>query len=335
MEVLIVNQAEVPRLLPMKECIDVMADALATLSRGETVMPLRTIASLPDGSGLLASMPSMLPGAGVMGIKVITVFPGNEGTELESHQGAVVLFEAERGRLLAIVDASEVTAIRTAAVSGLATRLLARENAGDVAILGSGTQARTNLEAMLAVRDVRRVRVWSRAREHAEAFAERESGKHGIRIEVSGTAREAVAGADIICTATSAREPVLMGEWLAPGAHVNAVGFSGPSGRELDTEAMARSRLFADRRESILHEAGDFLIAKSEGAVGDDHVVGELGDVILGSVQGRTSPGEITVFESLGLAVEDLAAANHIYRRALEERVGARVELGGERRAGR
>jgi alanine dehydrogenase len=334
MEVLIVNQREVPELLPMQECIDVMADALSALGRGEAVMPLRSIVSLPDGSGLLASMPSMLPSAGVMGIKVITVFPGNEG-DLESHQGAVLLFEAEQGRPLAIIDASEVTAIRTAAVSGLATRLLARPDAGDVAILGSGTQARTNLEAMLAVRDVRRIRAWSRTREHADRFAEQESSRHGVRVEVSATAQEAVEGADIVCTTTSATEPVIQGRWLSPGTHVNAVGFSGPTGRELDTEAMVRARLFADRRESILHEAGDFLIPKSEGAVGDDHVVAELGEVILGKVEGRTSPDEITVFESLGLAIEDLAAADHVYRRAVEKGMGARVELGGERHAGR
>lgn len=333
MEVLVVNQREVPELLPMKECIDVMADALAALTRGDAVMPLRGMAGVPDRAGLLAWMPSLLPGAGVMGIKVISVFP-NEGTELESHQGAVLLFEAERGRLLAVVDASEVTAIRTAAVSGLATRLLAREDAADLAILGSGTQAGTNLEAMVAVRDIRRVRVWSRTRGHAESFAERESRRHGVPVEVSATAQEAVDGAGIVCTATSATEPVLQGGWLSPGAHVNAVGFSGPTGRELDTEAVRRARLFADRRESLLNEAGDFLIPKSEGALGDDHVIGELGEVVLGKVEGRTSPDDITVFESLGLAVEDLAAVHHIYRRAEETGKGTWVELGGERHAG-
>ncbi len=331
MEVLIVNQREVPELLPMNECIEVMADALAGLARGDAVMPLRGMAGLPDQAGLLAWMPSLRPEAGVMGIKVISVFPGNEGTELESHQGAVLLFEAERGRLLAIADASSVTAIRTAAVSGLATRLLAREDADDLAILGSGTQARTNLEAMLAARGVNRVRLWSRNQEHAMRFAESESRRHGISVEVSATAQEAVEGADIVCTTTSATEPVLQGRWLDQGVHVNAVGFSGPTGRELDTEAVLRARLFADRRESILNESGDFLIAKSEGAIGDDHVVGELGEVILGKVEGRTLPEEITVFESLGLAIEDLAAVHHIYRRAMETGKGTRVELGGDR----
>ncbi|HEY3210986.1 MAG TPA: ornithine cyclodeaminase family protein [Actinomycetota bacterium] len=334
MEVLIVNQREVPDLLPMDECIEVMAEALAGLARGDSVMPLRGMAGLPDQGGLLAWMPSLLPAGGVMGIKVISVFPDNQGTELESHQGAVLLFEVERGRLLAIVDASSVTAIRTAAVSGVATRLLARADADDLAILGSGTQARTNLEAMLAVRNVRRVRVWGRNRVHAEGFAETESRRHGISVEVAATAREALDGADLVCTTTSATEPVLLGQWLSPGTHVNAVGFSGPTGRELDAEAVLRARLFADRRESILNEAGDFLIAKSEGGIGDEHVVGELGEVILGKVEGRTSPEEITLFESLGLAIEDLAAASHIYRRAVETGKGTRVELGGERHDG-
>ena len=330
MKVLVVNQHEVPDLLPMQDCIEVMADALKALTRGEAVMPLRGMSGMPERAGLLAWMPSMLPGSGVMGIKVITVFP-NEGTPLESHQGAVLLFEAERGQMLAIVDASEVTAIRTAAVSGLATRLLARPDADDLAILGSGTQAGTHLEAMMSVRPIRRVRVWSRDVAHAKGFAETQSGQRGIAVEVCSTARQAVEGASIVCTTTSATQPVLEGRWLAPGVHVNAVGFAGPTGRELDAEAVARARLFADRRESIQKEAGDFLLAKQEGAVDEDHVAGEIGEVLLGTVEGRTDPDQVTIFESLGLAIEDLAAVNHIYRRAQETRKGSWVELGGER----
>ena len=223
MQVLIVSQQEVRELLRMEECIDVMADALAALTRGDAVMPLRAMAGMPEHPGLLAWMPSLLPASNVMGIKVISVFP-NEGTELESHQGAVLLFEATRGQLLAVVDASEVTAIRTAAVSGLATRLLARPDADDLAILGSGTQARTHLEAMTAVREIRRVRVWSRDPDHARIFAESVSGQRGLSVEVSVSVREAVEGASIICTTTSATEPILEGRWLSPGAHVNAVG---------------------------------------------------------------------------------------------------------------
>jgi ornithine cyclodeaminase len=239
----------------------------------------------------------------------------------------VLLFEAEHGSLVAIMDAASITAIRTAAVSGLATRLLAREGAADVALLGSGVQARTHLEAMRAVRPVRRVRVWSRNDGAVRAFAERESRRHDIEIEPTRGAREAVHGADIVCTVTASREPVLAGAWLAEGAHVNAVGASLPFARELDTAAVARGRLYVDRRESALNEAGDFLIAKGEGAIGDDHVVGELGEVLLGRVAGRRTGTEVTIFKSLGLAVEDVAAAGFLYERARAERRGSRVEL--------
>ena len=331
MEVLVLNQREVFRLLPMEACMDTVSEALAALARGEALMPLRTLVWLPDRSGALVAMPSALPSERALGIKVITVFPGNLGTELDSHQGAVLLFEGEHGRLLAIMDATEITSIRTAAVSGLATRALARADAGDLAILGSGTQARTHLEAMVAVRPVHRVRVWSRTRERAQAFAERESARHGMAVELSETARDAVDGADLVCTATASGQPVLLGEWLAPGAHVNAIGAVGPANRELDTQAIARSRLYVDRRESALNEAGEFVQAKAEGAVGDDHIVGEIGEVIAGLAPGRSNDEEITVFRGVGLAIEDLATARLVYARAVDEGAGVRVELGGGR----
>jgi len=335
MEVLVINQTEVARLLPMRECIEVMAEALAALARGEAVLPLRLMLMLPDRRGALAAMPSYLRGLDEMAVKVISVIPGNLGTPYDSHQGAVLLFEAQHGCLLAILDASEVTAIRTAAVSAVATRLLSRPDAHNLAILGSGVQARTHLESMLLVRPVKRVRVWSRNADHAQRFAAREAKRHGLAIEAVPTAQDAVRGADLICTTTAAREPVLCGEWLAPGAHINAVGASTPDARELDTAAVARSRLFVDRRESALKEAGDFLIPKREGAIGDDHIRGELGDVLLGTVAGRTAPGDIALFKSLGIAVEDLAAAHHIYQRTREMGAGTRVELGGQREDGK
>ena len=229
------------------------------------------------------------------------------------------------------MDAAEVTAIRTAAVSAVATRALARADAHDLAILGSGVQARTHLEAMLHVRPIKRVRVWSRTPEHAGAFAERESRRHAVEIEPAGSARGAVKGADIICTVTASRQPILKGDWIAPGAHINAVGSSVRSARELDATAVQRARLYVDRRESALAEAGDFLLAKEEGAVGDDHIQGELGEVLLGTVQGRRSAEEITLFKSLGLAVEDLAAAHAILAKATAQGAGTWVEFGGNR----
>lgn len=333
-DVLIVNQKEVPALLPMGECMEVMAAALAALARSEALLPLRSIMWLPEKVGALGMMPAYLKDANVLGLKVISVFPSNHGTEFDAHQGAVMLFEARHGRPLAIIDATEITAIRTAAVSGVATKLLAREDAGDLAILGSGTQAVKHLEAMLLARKIRRVRVWSRNPQNAARFAERESRLRGITVEAMPAAREAVEQADLICTTTSSSEPVLRGEWIAPGTHINAVGSSVPFARELDTAAVIRSRLFVDRRESTLNEAGDFLFPKKEGAIGDDHIQGEIGELLIGRAGGRRSAGEITLFKSLGLAVEDLASAQHIYTKAMERGMGSRVELGGSRHTG-
>ena len=331
MHVLILSQADITRLLPMRPCIDVMADALSALARGDAILPLRQVLRLPDGKNAFAVMPAYVGSPPAIGAKVITVFPDNHGTALDSHQGAVLLFEGDHGSLVAVMDASSITAIRTAAVSGLATRLLAREDAADLAILGTGVQARTHLEAMCAVRPVKRARVWSRNAAAVRELATRASERHGIPVAPAASARAAVDGADIVCTVTASREPVLSGEWLAEGAHVNAVGASLASARELDTAAVARGRLYVDRRESALNEAGDFLIPKREGAICDDHIVGELGELLLGRVPGRRRDNEVTIFKSLGLAVEDVAAARFLYERARAESGGQMAALGGER----
>jgi ornithine cyclodeaminase/alanine dehydrogenase-like protein (mu-crystallin family) len=331
MKVLILNQSEVRELLPMDECMDVMAHTLETLAEGNAILPLRHVMWLPEKVGALGTMPSYLGDIGMMGLKVISVFPGNHGTEYDSHIGAVMLFETKHGQLLAIVDASEITAIRTAAVSGVATRVLAREDASDLTIMGSGIQAQSHLSAMLVARNIKRVRIWSRDVDHAKAFAKRESRRHDIEIEAIADAQRSVEDADIICTTTSAPKPILHGAWLRAGAHINAVGSSVPFTRELDTDAMVKSTLFVDRRESTLNEAGDFLIPKKEGAIDDDHIKGEIGEVLLGKVSGRHSTDEITLFKSLGLAVEDVASAHHAYTKALQRNVGLAVELGGTR----
>jgi len=331
MKVLVVNGSEVRTLLPMDECIDVMSDALAALARSEAMVPLRQIMWLPEKVGALGMMPGYISGIDAVGLKVITVFPGNHGTRYDSHQGAVLLFEATHGQLLAIMDATTITAIRTAAVSGVATRLLAREDAESLAILGSGVQAGTHLAAMLHSRPIQKVRVWSRDAAHAQRFAERESKRHGIAINVMTSVQDAVKECDIICTTTSAREPILRGEWITPGTHINAVGSSVPFTRELDSTAVKIARLFVDRRESALNEAGDFLLARKEGIIEDTHIVGEIGEIMIGEIDGRRTSDEITLFKSLGLGIEDLAAANHIYRKAIQSNDGTAVELGGER----
>jgi len=330
-ETLIVPQSLVPELLPMAECIDVMAEALAALAAGDAVLPLRSMVWMPDRSGLLGLMPAYLGAPRSLGLKVITYLPGNHGSDRDSHQGAVLLFDTKEGQLLAVIDASSITAIRTAAVSGLATRLLARDDAGDLAILGSGVQASTHLEAMRAVRTLRRVRVCSASIERARAFARHHERGLDVGIEAVATPREAVRGADLVCTTTSAKTPILEGAWIAAGAHVNAVGACFAGTRELATDAVVRSRLYVDRRESALAEAGDFLIPKAEGAIGDDHLIGEIGDILTGLLAGRRNADEVTLFKSLGIAIEDLAAAHHIHAKARRSGKAIAVDFGGRR----
>jgi ornithine cyclodeaminase/alanine dehydrogenase-like protein (mu-crystallin family) len=329
MKVLFVNEAGVRDLLRMDSCVGLMKSALTALSRGDVVLPLRSKVWLPDHSGLLGLMPGFLGDPKSFGLKVVAVMPGNHGTPYDSHQGVVMLFGVEHGEPLAVIDASAITAIRTAAASGAATDALARADAEDLALIGSGVQARTHLAAMKVVRPLKRVRVWSRSRANADRFAREESAVAGVPIEVGRTAEETVRDADLVCTTTSSKEPVLEGGWLSPGAHVNAVGACFPSSRELDTEAVRRARLYTDSRESCVNEAGDFLIPREEGAITDAHLVGEVGEVLLGRVPGRRSSDEITIYESLGVAVEDLAAAHAIHRRALETGAGTWLEWGG------
>lgn len=337
MRTLLVSHREVAGLLPMRECIDAMADAFRALAIGDAVLPLRQVVSLPGSKNLLALMPGQLGASSrqrhrsAVGAKVITVFPGNDATPLDSHLGVVLLFEAEMGRLLAIIDASSVTAIRTAAVSGVATRLLSNPDAGDLALLGAGVQAMTHLEAMRSVRAIRRVRVWNRTAARATRFAEKATQRFGTKVEVMKSVESCVDGADLICTVTASREPVLQGRWIADGAHVNAVGAALATARELDTAAVTRSRLFVDRRESALAEAGDVLIPMEEGAFTADHIQGDLGEVLMGAVAGRESPADVTLFKSLGLAIEDLAAARHIYEKGVALGTGVWVSLGGLR----
>jgi ornithine cyclodeaminase len=247
---------------------------------------------------------------------------------LESHQGVVALFEAQHGRLLAIAHAGAITAIRTAAVSALATKLLAREDAADLAILGSGVQAEEHLRSIACVRSVRQVRVWSRTFANAREFAERHSSS-AVPVVACESVEDAVRGAGIICTVTAATEPVLHGAWVAPGTHVNAVGSSVPPFRELDTEAVKRSRIYVDMRECVLRESDDLLEPMREGAISESDIVGELAQMVVGSCGLRTSANEITLFKSVGMAIEDLAAVRLVYERALDSDKAIYVDISG------
>jgi len=328
MKVLVLNEADVHRLLTMRECIDEMADVLAALSRGEALQPLRTVLRPEGAAGLMAVMPAYRGGAnGAFGVKVVGVFAGNAAAGKDAHQGLVALFSPETGEPLALVNASAVTAVRTAAVSGVATRALSRDDAGDLALVGASVQARTHLAAMAAVRNIRRARIVSRRPERAAAFVDEMAPRFPFPIERAATVEDALRGADLVVTATSSPAPVLRHEWVAAGAHLNVVGASLPDRREVDGATMAAASLFVDRRESALREAGDYLLALAEGAIGDGHIRAEIGDVLLGRHPGRTSRDEITLFKSLGLAVEDLAAAAFLHRRAAEIGAGQWIEM--------
>ncbi|MCU0235220.1 MAG: ornithine cyclodeaminase family protein, partial [Thermoanaerobaculales bacterium] len=305
---LILAHSQVRELLPMRDCMAAVAEALAGLARGEGVQPLRAGLLLPDRRGVLAWMPGALAAGEVFGVKILSVVEDPGALGVDSHQGGVLLFDAANGAPLALLEAGAVTAVRTAAVSAVATDLLARRDARTLAILGAGTQARSHLEAMLAVRPVERVRVWSRDPATVRAFAAGQAARHGVPVGAAASVAEAVRGADIVCTCTSAHEPVLPGALLEPGMHLNAVGASIPSWRELDTEAVRRAALFTDRRESLEHEAGEYRMALAEGVIGPEHLRAELGELLIGRHPGRGADDEITLFRSLGLAVEDLAA---------------------------
>ncbi len=327
MKILTVSRQEVQQLLTMEKCIPIMRETLKNLAEAKFSMPLRSVSPLPNQAGVLATMPAFLLPEKIMGLKIISVFPHNFGTEFDSHQGAVMLFGTEHGQPLAIIDAAAITGIRTAAVSAVATDLLAKKNAHTLALLGSGVQATAHLHAISIIRKIEKVNVWSVPLDHAQRFVNRESLKYNFPISAYPTSSEAVSGADIICTITPSQTPILFGKDLKSGMHINAIGACSPTARELDTEAVVRSRMFVDLRESTVHEAGDFLIPKEEGALDGHHILGEIGGLLAAGQRGRKSESDITLFKSLGLAVEDIAAAYFVYREAIKKKMGTYVDL--------
>ena len=328
MNLLILNATEVKQLLPMAACIDLMAEALAALAREQVHQPLRMVVRPPDAAGLMGLMPAYLSGSRpAFGLKAICVFPGNPARGKDAHQGGVMLFDVETGEPLALMNASAITEIRTAAVSAVATRLLARQDAEELAIVGAGVQARAHLEAITSVRAIKRVRVASRTLDHAQAFAREMRSRYPFPVEAVATTEAAVRGADVIVTATTATQPILQRGWISPGAHLNAVGAVPPAAREIDSATVAAASLFVDQRQAAMNEAGDFLIPLHEGVIGPDHIRAEIGELLIGSHPGRTSSQEITLFKSLGLAVEDVAAAGYLYRQAQMSTVGTWLEF--------
>lgn len=326
MQIRALNAAAVRALLPIDRCIDLMRQAMTLVASEKTVQPIRQALFHPDRRGLLSMMPGYIADPEWFGIKIMTVFPANFGTAFGSHQGFVHLFETANGAPRAIMDGREITAIRTAAATAAATDVLARPDARTLAIFGYGEQAHTHLEAMAHVRRFERALVWGRDLEKARQFAAAESGRHGFEVSAVATAEEAAVPADVLCTTTAAKEPFFQAEWLRPGQHLNVVGSSVPTTSEIDIGTMARCRLFVDFKDSALALAGDFRRAKEAGVIGDDHILGSIGDVLTGRVPGRTSAQDITLFKSLGMVAEDLVSADFILREAERQGVGQLIE---------
>jgi ornithine cyclodeaminase/alanine dehydrogenase-like protein (mu-crystallin family) len=324
MRLLVVPATQVHALLGFAECANAMRAALIAVQDGLADQPLRTVLR-PDGAaGLVALMPAFLAGTGqdddgaAYGLKAICITPGNPAAGLDTHQGVVLLSSGRTGEPLAVLNASAVTEIRTAAVSVVATELLARPDADVLAVIGTGVQGRAHVLALSQTRDLREIRLAGRDRDRTvQAAGELDEFVPG-GVRPCASVQDAVAGAGIVVTATSSAEPVLRGEWLEPGMHINAVGACLPTTRELDSAAMGQGVLFADSRESLLAESGDYVMAASDGLVGPDRIRAELGEILTGRARGRVNDSEITIFESLGLAIEDLAAGALAYQKASE-----------------
>lgn len=324
-DLLVIGAADVHRLVSMAECIQIIEHTMSCVSRGGAQLPLRIGAALPAEAGVIAAMPGYLSEPQSAGAKLIAVLPANPQRGLSSHSGVVVLFDPEQGTPFAIVEAGAVTSLRTAAASAVATNALAREDAADLAVLGTGEQAAAHLRAVALVRDLRSIHVWSRSIENAHRFAKREGPGVAVPIEVHDSAEEAVRSASIVCTTTGSREPILSGTWIRAGTHVNLVGASSAAAREADDALVVRSRFFVDYRASALAQAGELLTAMRSLAL--RHIAGEIGEVLNGTVQGRSSDDQVTVYKSLGIAAQDLAVARAVFDKALSAGAGTRARL--------
>lgn len=318
----IINDDTVKKYLPMAACIDLMAETMVKIFSKQTRIPQRTFVPLPAETGVFAIMPGTSTNPALFGAKLVSYIPENVAADIPAIQGVIVLFEATHGRAVAVVDAIAVTAVRTAAASGMATRALARQNAQTLVLLGYGAQASYHLDAMLAVRPIERVIVWGRSLDKAGAFAAKHGKRVKLPIEASADVRGAVEQADIICTVTSSPKPILKGAWIAPGTHLNLVGAFTPTTREVDTECILRASLFVEIREFALQEAGEIIIPLNAGYIDEKHIKGEIAQVITREIDGRKDAHDITCYKSLGNTAQDIAAAYHVYQQIVNSKPG-------------
>ena len=325
--VLVLSRNDVKKLITMEQAIDAVGEAFAGFSRGEAAVPVRSVILIPEQQGWYGIMPAYLAGSGAMGVKSVTVYRGNPAKGIPATLGVNLLLDPTTGVPLAVMEAGYLTGIRTAAASGVATRLMASPEASELALIGAGAQGRFHLTAMTAVRPIRKVRVYDAIREAAEWFRQEIQPSTEVIIEVVGSPEEAMRGADVIVTTSTSKTPVVELAWLKPGAHINGVGSHSPDAREIAGEVMAKARVVVDSREAALKEAGDLLMPIADGLTTAEHFADELGEVVDGKKPGRSSVDQITLFKTVGIAVQDMAVAKLVYDRAVAAGVGTGVEL--------
>lgn len=328
MEITIINHEEVEALLDYRTAVEVLENAFVKAKQGQCLTPPRTPMVLGEKK-MFGSMAGYVAGLNRVGQKVNTVFPVNSGTRYHIHQGAILLFDTETGCLLAVIEAAAVTNIRTAAASALATKLLAGPELRTVAIIGAGTQGRQHLQALAATHPLKGGYIWDISPAQADKLAQ--WGRHhtGLNFKTPENLAQAVEGSDLICICTPATTPVLRGEWLQPGTHINSVGFSGPQGRELDDEVLKKSKIYVDWLETIMYDCGDIIRPLAEGLISREDILGDFGDMVTSGVPLRQSPQDITLFKATGVAIEDIACADYLFQKAQREGRGKSVKFGG------
>ncbi len=323
---LVLSEKQVQGLIDLEELIGALEEAHIQYSTGKAVMPVRLVVPLAQIDGRITSMPAYLNTDRALGMKVVTYFQKNPAQGLPAILATIMLFSADNGRIIAIMDGGYITAIRTACVSAVATKVLANRETPVLGILGAGVQAKAHILALRRVRDFQRIKIYSPSGISASRL-KNELANEGMEIEVAATAEETVRTADVIVTVTTAKEPIIDARWLKPGAHINAVGSHRPDLREIDGPTLAHSRVVVDSRQAMMAECGDILLAIAENAISETDIHAEIGEILAGSKPGRQNPEEVTLYKSVGIAVQDVATANLVYQKALQSKIGTNVEI--------
>jgi len=324
---LVLSEREIQSLIDVEELSKALEKAHVEFSTGKAVMPVRLVVPVPEIKGRITSMPAYLSEDKALGMKVVTYFPENPKQGLPIILATVFLFSTESGKLLAVMDGTYITAIRTACISAVATRALANPETPVLGVLGAGVQARAQIRTLCAVRKIEEIKVYDVLEKSVQSLKEQLEPDLGIKIEAVKTPEQAVRDVDLLVTVTTAKEPIVRVDWLKPGIHINAIGSHRPDLREIDGATMRRAKVVVDSREAVMAECGDVLLAIKEGAIGEEHIHAEIGEVLAGKKTGRTSAGEITLYKAVGIAIQDVATAKLVYQTAVEKKVGVNVEI--------